>query len=580
MKGCIYKVPVLAKLPGVKKLQWFNEEVFLPKDSSNKECYFFDGVGVVDGILHSYHQKSDLINLNFREIKPFDIRGTLTIYYRNDYTSRIVSDFVGSSFIFFYKKNGYELYSSCLKSLKEVLVALEVNLLKSVEYKACENIFGNGGFGLTAYEDIFTLPENSMVIATNYSIKVVQESICHWLLKTDNYENCLELAKKDILNNIKAVMNSGYSHKLAHITGGMDSRLVVAAIDYLNAVDDFELGCFGKPGDLDYDNAFLVAGVLKAKFSNRENYIEREYPRTIEEKYSWEFIATEGMLSNQSFHKGLAVNSDLLILSGGYGEFLRSFYSNKESINQAWSNYDELSFFKKLSEGLSGDSSLIKKELLLAILDKFQLFLEEIKLFGMTKCHTAELFYMLIRNRYYLGNITKIASKFTSRFDPLYSPYLFKLAYLIDERSRMQGVPLFDLMWRLSPILTKLPFGTTAWDDELINSKEVKVGAPTHNSPTLLDIEKKSAQAQGSYMPAISKENRALAKKMKAAAWQVQIYPQLQKKSLLLWEKHRGILEKFYNQEALDFYLKRKHRNRVDIRKVINIYATMLWLVY
>lgn len=579
MTDNVYRVPVLAKLPGKKEVQWFNDDLFLLNDGNGQEGYFFDGVGVIDGILHSYHQKSDVSKLNFREVKPFDIRGTLTLYYKNDHTSRIISDFVGSSFIYFYQKNGYELYSSCLKSLKEALDILEINLSKSVEYKACESIFGNGGFGLTSYKDIFILPENSMVISTNYSIKVIQESICHWLVESDNYERCLELAKEDVLNNIKAVMDSGYPYKLAHITGGMDSRLVVAAIDNLNAIDSFELGCSGKPGDLDYDNALLVAGVLKAKFSNRENYIQREYPQTIEDKYCWEFIVTEGMLSNQPFHKGLAVNPDLLILSGGYGEFLRCFYSNENNINQSWSKYDDLPVFKRMIESLSDDSSLIRNEILLGIIDRFQLFLEEIQLFGMTQIQTAEIFFMLNRNRYYIGNITKTASKFTSRFDPLYSPYLFKLAYFIDEKSRIQGVPLFDLMWEFSPTLTKLPFGTTAWDDELIKSKNIQVATSVDNSlPTILDIERKSAQLLGSYMPSISKENRALAKKMKAAAWQVQIYPQLQKESLLLWEKYRDILEKFYNQEVLDFYLKREHRNRVDIRKVINIYATMLWL--
>lgn len=566
--------PVLAKVEG--NVSWLFADSFVENINAKGESKrsYLDGVGIINGVLYANGDESSLEKEVFKGLTPRSIKGALTLYLSEEDKYQIISDYIGSSFIYFYKDNGLELYSSSLKSLLNALSKFNIYPKKSLAFQACNNTFGNGNFGLSSYENVFILPENTMVIATSREIKRVSFSIDADLLdKRLSYKECLLLAKEDLIVNAQAILNSAYPTKLAHLTGGFDSRLVVSIFDYLNRLEDIELNCLGVKGSIDYDNAYRVAAELNAKFSNRANYKVNTHPIDLEQKYIWEIETTQGMISNNPLHSGLSFNNEMLIMSGGYGELLRAFYkvdttqlTTKEAANYLGK------FFNK--EGRV--NSLLKEDTLLELHDKVLLFIEEAKLKGFSLLQAMQLFYIKTRNRYYLGNLTKLSSKFTNRFDPLYSPYVFQLGFLVSDDNIKLGKPLFDLMNLFSQRLALMPFGTSEWNEHLLQEKELKVTGFNHDlNPMMIEF---PVIHTNSWMPKVSSESRVKAREMKAAVWQVETYPLIQKSCLEILEEHGNDFFQYYDRTQVMRLLNNVLNHRGVIRSVFQLYGCLIAL--
>src|SRR5690606_17681703 len=135
--------------------------------------------------------------------------------------------------------DGVVAFSSDLNHLVEWLMVRGIKAKKPVFYQALMVAMNDGGFGYSSYEDVVALESSKYVVAYNSDFHIHDYGLDNFLKEKDSYENLLRLAESEIKNNINSITISELE-KIVHLTGGMDSRLVVAAIQSVNQIDNYK----------------------------------------------------------------------------------------------------------------------------------------------------------------------------------------------------------------------------------------------------------------------------------------------------------------------------------------------------
>jgi len=186
-----------------------------------------------------------------------------------------------------------------------------------------------------------------------------------------------------------------------------------------------------------------------------------------------------------------------------------------------------------------------------------------------------QLIYLQEKNRYFVGNITLSFSRHTPRIDPLYSFFGFKAAYKLNFEDRANRLLMYDLMDRFNERLARLRFGTTSWSEYLIKKKNIAI----ENLPNRKDVEfeRHSSSNNIEWLYSISKESKQEAVRIGAPAWQVHHYPAIQERSKSIVSKNPEFYE-YFDQTKVRRILGQKHNNRQNIRKVFQLYYSLVWL--
>ncbi|WP_404290822.1 hypothetical protein [Glutamicibacter arilaitensis] len=403
------------------------------------------------------------------------LRGSLAILVRDTWYNRdyLLADPFGGCMVQRYKSDGKEYYASDLSTLKRRLASDSVTLKKSIEYIMSIGLMGNGGIVESPFMGVSVLKPYHYVQFDASGANEMQYRVETNLLDPSmKLEDSIDGFLNDLSLNVNAVSKDTASVKISQITGGMDSRLVLGGLIANELQDEFVYFVGGDDNSLDVRSARNLCSELGLTMT-RYSGVDRSISPSGIDELTWPLLETNGVLQG-SADPGLSANSNI-ILSGGYGEVLRSFYgknrlpdlSNPQ--NTFRQVYGEFGLGNNTKPGLWSDDFVESTGLSL------QNLIRESEQTGIRGTAQLDYLYLSTRNRYFVGEISRSMSTYTRRFDPLYSPYLLSILSNSSMESRHSGELQISLLTRLSRDLVEIPFDTPRVSEDFAIAKGLRL---------------------------------------------------------------------------------------------------------
>lgn len=543
------------------------------------------GVGVLRGrLIADAEAAADVVERNdktpLKELGQ-DIRGSLTLYVLEPEAQRlsILPDPLGGGLVFLWKGAAGQAVSSDLAALISFLDLIGEGPKKSLEYVATYVATGSGGLVDSSYENVVALSQFSYIEVSPAGVAIHDYSVKRKFFESSSsYEDSLEAARAEITANANALSESNHRRKVAHLTGGVDSRLVLASILSSRKQSEFAFYCSGGPTEPDQ----IVAQRLSVEFgltmTNHGGLEAKTAPVTLDDQLLWPFQHTSGIISGVA-HAGNAP-TETAIASGGYGELFRSFYD--KGIAHTGSMQDAAErMFGRLAFGLEADRRLLSQEFSQKAQSRLKTIIDSAATSGVREDARLDYVYMNRRNRYYVGEITRSFSPFAARFDPLYSLAGASLGLRVDGKMRQANVIGMDLIERMMPGLSLLPFDTDRFTGAYSDLRGTPNRRPFRNSgsPVFDGAERMrpdNANSVGGVRPSHSNIERA--NKLRMPPRLIAQFPTIRDglKEIIVGLP-RGEFDSVFNRRAVSLLIDREPSHRAYYRTARDLYASLLW---
>ena len=484
----INSIPVIVASPDDSKVRSF-PGTFI--DTPGRyEVVGIDGFGIING--RAVATKENVAEaLAGTDLDPEQLgsamKGSLTCYLRDRRSGNyyVLADPLGAGIVFYWTGGGGA--AACSSSLPRLLSFLRTIGIKpspSIEYFAILATRGNGGLYPSPYNGIAALSDNAYLELSHKGMRELPYPNTVFIESSSiaglDYSDKVQHLADEVTNNVEIYAKYPTSRRIAHLTGGLDSRMVFGATIRSPAAESFRFFTAGEPGAPDV----IVADSLCAEFNalrTRDPGVETAIrPSSPLESARWGLQHTAGVLSGPA-NPGLA-NSDALVLSGGFGELFRG-------VNRAlFAKYgnDPLGFDHVTLALLGGaapsigrfDDSILSEPLILAARDRAVQIKSEYDELHLPAHSNAllEFTYIKTRARYYTGEITRSLSRYVRRADPLYSPSAIAVAHQLPGGFRQRYNLQLDVLNEIDRRLVELPFDSPRVGPEYI-SRHPKFGA-------------------------------------------------------------------------------------------------------
>ena len=325
---------------------------------------------------------------------------------------------------------------------------------------------GNAGFGGLSYTQLDVLPQFSTARITREGIDVIQHSR-PWensaehevALDSDDYWEAVEEIADDLRRNICAVAEYPAVARVAHLTGGFDSRLVLAGIMDRQCTDDFGFFCSGAPTQTDKSISLGLERTLGLRSAERSGIAVSRFPGSLKDEVLWPMVESGGLRTDGPSEHTYAF--DTVVLSGGYGEILRSFYSRVgiPSVPDAVGNLCR-TIWGSAATDPAHPSCFLTPAAIAAHNESVRTILISAASEEVREDYLLDRMYVSVRNRFYVGLSSALYSKYVHRFDPLYSVAAVRLASRLPVDVRQENFVGLDVMARTAPSLLTYDFDT------------------------------------------------------------------------------------------------------------------------
>lgn len=513
-----------------------------------------------------------------------EVRGACAALFadRNEDKITLVADPLGSAILFHVSEGNFALVSADLNSLLKVARRLGMRLSKSADYLAIRTLTGNGGLVASPYEQISVVPFGHFVQVQAERYRFIDSHVLETDLQdTRGYLELAQEAEAEIRMNISAVAQASPAHRIAQLTGGFDSRLVLAGLMKEGRENQFSYFTSGQPGLADRDIADGILrryGLSRASSSGQTDVVIDD----VGERLQASLDASGGLSSEgPTLHER---TSNVLILGGVYGENLRTMYPD---VSYLWAEGERSP--DVLMSAMWGRNVIEPRGLLTeGFRDKIAtLFMESLRgidRLGFPKDTVGDAHYLLYRNRYYSGQMIFRWNSYHARHDPLYSRAALKMARTLPLEPRRLNMAGYDMLHVLAEDLTRLPYDYPRFGADFKRLRRYPEEISLDSAATI-PIERIPSERvvvegkRGSQIAAMPRnEALAVAKKLQAAFWQVHYLPIAQallEQSLEHANDHR--LGSVFNTDYLYKLATARLTNRVDIRRVYLVLGSINW---
>lgn len=507
-----------------------------------------------------------LKKIKHKEFSSFgeEIRGSLCLYFSSAKKCWILPDPLGGGMLLEYKDDDICAYSSDMQSLIQALEGINKKPKKNFDYLTEIISTGNGGFFSSSFQKIKPIPQFSYVVVDNTGCFTKEYKIRSTLFEHPaSLDDLFEKTRSEILSNILAVSKAGNKIKTSHLTGGFDSRLVLSAIMHLNLQDEFQFMCSGRMDLPDKKISYDLCGHFNLAFTDDDGLARKAY------QPGHAFDDTYGMLRQE---QGIGGNKNHILLSGGYGECLRSFFSYRTNVEPGKTInlghlYDRSFFNQDQPRFLS--SHFYQK-----YYNEFQNFIESCQRNGLRDDAILDFAYLNIRNRYYVGLISLYHSNLSPRFDPLYSLSGIKLALHSSLKERSKNFIGIQLMNSFCPDLLRLPFDSERIDKEY----EERCGnIVRENFNGRQPILMKTQKEKPSNSRVVKKEHIDKAKLIGASLQQIANLEEVQIELRRLFNEYRKDISLNFDWKMINRLLNPNLKNRVHIRSTFALHDSLCW---
>lgn len=551
------------------------------------------GSGVIDGTfvrsaadarkVLARHQNTDPDRLGS------SIRGVLTLYLWSPNPAQvdIVPDPWGG-FVFHFRDIHVHAFSTDLRALVETLRSMGYRPRRSLDFATEVAATGSGGLSPSSYEDVDVLDSFERVKVTSEGIQISRYSVADKVLTPfESYAEGLEQVRTEIEDNIRAVSaasEAGGPEIIAHLTGGLDTRMILAASKSLGLASKFTFLSMGPETMADR----WVAGRLAAEFGLtmtewRATQVLRN-PSTIAEQALWPMEFSSGLLTAGP-HEHMA-GADTVVLSGGFGGNFKGNYSKSLDDASAPVTFEETA---RIAERIWGgraystdsDIGLYSSETVNRRISRFHEIRLAAEQMGMDSGAGLDWAFINVRNRYFVVPTTLEWNTYVHRFDPLYCLSGARLALSLSVKERAANWVVFDLLRGWDERLLSLPFDTPR-----MNSTYQELRGPVP-SLDFTDLQRQpSFDGRKSDKPLNGRVDLLpttpqvieLANAMNAPLWQIRDLDAVRTALRDVIDRtDSALVDAIFNRRRLNTLLRADLKNRVAVRQVHHLHATLLW---
>lgn len=390
--------------------------------------------------------------------------GAFTVQVLDRQTRDILflNDPLGGGIIFHFQTAKLESISIDLSSLRMALNSFGTRLERDPFYELSRFATGTACYAAdTPFVGVRVLPPGSgLQITPEGGVKFLDYGVAAEMEELSDLDHgaLVEVGSKRITANVTAILESDRGEIYADITGGFDSRLMLASLEAAHAQRGITLTSLRNNCEWEYaeklaaicgfqltDQRFLSGGPRK--------------PASLFESSVSGARGSGGIIENGL--DPLTPPAPIITLQGGYGETFRAF--NRSHIESS-ENLDPVSFgsslwsWSRIMKTKINGEMLLTNDLLETLSDRVFRFIRPLISDGIPANYLTNELYLRSRNRYWVGQQSYWRSQIQTRIDPLYNIPLIVAAKKLDFWKRRANFVGLDALRYLDPKLLEYPF--------------------------------------------------------------------------------------------------------------------------
>ncbi|WP_277454744.1 hypothetical protein [Janibacter sp. DB-40] len=370
----------------------------------------------------------------------------------------ILPDPLGGATLFRHEHGDISVISTDYRELIATAAHLGFPLEKDPEYQVERMLFGAGGLRPTSYLGGQRIPSFTGVMLDDRILWTVPYESRAALTEQRSYINSVNLLRRDTLDAVSALAEAPAQARVAHLTGGFDSRMVLGAILAAGCRDGFEFFCSGPESSIDRQVADGLARTFDLTRTTSSG-LRPVVVGTAPEQDLAQLRYTAGLSTVGP--TGLEEKVDVLSAGGGYGELMRSFYTTSLLPTDSARWADGRTLLQAMVGRQVDVEDLISREILESLGRQLTETLHEIRASGVPADLAPNVYYSDVRNRYHMGGTTLLWSRVGTRVNPLYSVHSLAAARELTAIAREANVLGYDLLESFGHRLSQYPFDSS-----------------------------------------------------------------------------------------------------------------------
>lgn len=453
---------------------------------------------------------------------------------------------------------------------------------------------GTGAFGVTGWSEFHLIPFGTSATMTQAGLNLQEvRSLDRFFVTDKSLDELIDKSADEIQENVKAIAGSHYENKVSDITGGMDSRLVLSAIFSQDLKGEF---LYHTNGEYPVPDANCALSIIERfeliRIKTKSDYSQSvatdpvgTFKKFIYQSQGSRFIYDRAFETN-------CVQDHLIKVGGGLAGGFKSTYS----LRLAGDDEESLTVGDAVSSMFLPAKEYLSESLVSRLRRELQAeFSSLVNRYGLTLKSAMDFFYVLSRNRYFIGMGEFPNSAIRPKVHALYSESLVAAAMMLRDDERAVGKLHYELMKKLSPELWKLPFSGQSWsetltEDEVSACSIMRAPITSKSSKLYSDVTTKdvfiSSVAQNiatnhvSEMQVIDKQWRARQRAL-GRNWMWRNFDNIHAVAVEAIQGKSAFNKIFFNDEVINNIIKSSHKDysRVsDVRSVLNI-LTLLFFI-
>ncbi|TDM34390.1 hypothetical protein [Macrococcoides canis] len=423
---------------------------------SEKDITFF-GAGVINKTFYTSQDSKYHWEVSFSndpEQLQMSTRGSLCTYVKSELGFKIIPDPIARAMTFYYSSPGLFIVSNDIKDIIQSLKLFNIEPKRDYMYNLETIALPGPGYTQSPYKDIKTLEPFEYIEIFQNNFKVTKNKKLSDLIdyaKQATLDDAIDHLKSDIISNIDAFSNyKVVGDRICQLTGGFDSRLVLAGIKNLNRESEWLYFCSGPKGTPDKDTFVNLCKHYNLISTNYNGIDITNFPESHTERLKWDLEFSGGMSLN--IHKYMDGIGNVA-MGGAYGENVRNNYNININFDE-YLSYDD--FIDQMYPNIN--HKIFKSAFKTDFSNKFREKVIEYKSLGLPSDSILDYFHISIQNRYHFGNYVSNTNKVLPRFDPLYNIHAMFISLFLPRNIRKQNIIGLRVMHALYKEMLELPF--------------------------------------------------------------------------------------------------------------------------
>lgn len=441
----------------------------------------------------------------------------------------LINDPLGGGMILKYESENAVAFGFDAHSLRDVLSLYSEQTTRSVLFELSEIAVGTNYLGADSPIEEFQLIDAGkfVTLRPDGSYNLVSLPVDSKLYGSGRgaYTDLLTEGVQGVRRNAQAVVEASKGQIFADVTGGFDSRLVVAGLNSAQALS--EVSFYSLKSSEEWG---IASGI--AKLCGRP--ISWIYPisSALDEQSNFLTSCLNGARDSagtiRHSARDYASRNGVTSLSGGYGETFREFYVIPEETllgEVTGRSFTEsvFSLYPLFNLEVDGDR-VFTDDMIDHISSRIDSIFERARDVGVAEDQLGNYLYLKGRNRFWIGQLAYWSSRTQLRFDILYDIALISAANSLDRYRRRANFVGLDAMRVMAPYLLNYPFHGTGHDRVGEMYRRQRYNPPRYHFPggeaveTVPDVSPRFWRPYEIPQDQITNEDRNLSRKMGISA--------------------------------------------------------------